>query len=247
MEGDYSMSAAALDIVILAILVLSAVIAFMRGFIKEVLTIAGLIGATVAAYTVGPMVHPWISELLAGEAEGKGEEKKMIWNLIPADVLATALSHGGVFVLTFIVLTILSFFISKVAQEMGLNFMDRSLGVVFGIMRGFALLVLLYLPFSIMLTEEEFPKWTKESRTLPVLAYSVDKVYSYLEIDSGKKDKARESTADKAFSSFTSLFKGDEKETKKTGEDKGFFGYKKDDRGEMEKLFDRSSKEDEEE
>ena len=237
------MSAAALDMTILAILVLSAVIAFMRGFIKEVLTIAGLVGATVAAYTVGPMVHPWISDLIVGEVEGKGEEKKMIWNLIPADVMATALSHGGVFVVTFIVLTILSFFISRVAQEMGLNFMDRSLGVVFGLARGLALLVLLYLPFSIMLTEEEFPKWTKESRTLPVLAYSVDKVYAYLDIDTDKKDKEREKTADKAFSSFTSLFKGDSKDEKKDEKDSGgFFGYKKDDRGDMEKLFDRSSK-----
>ena len=242
------MSAAALDITILAILVLSAVIAFMRGFIKEVLTIAGLIGATAAAYTVGPMVHPWFVQMLSGEAEGKGEEKKMIWNLIPADVMATALSHGGVFVLTFIVLTILSFFISKVAQEMGLNFMDRSLGVVFGLARGFALLVLLYLPFSIMLTEEEFPKWTKESRTLPVLAYSVDKVYDYLDLDSGKKDHEREKTADKTFSSFTDLFKGDGRGEKKDDEDgSGFFGYKSDDRGEMEKLIDRSTKNDEEE
>lgn len=239
------MSAAALDITILAILLLSAVIAFMRGFIKEVLTIAGLIGATVAAYGLGPSAHPWVSEVLMGENAAEGEEKKMIWNLIPADVMSVALSYGGIFVITFIVLTVLSFFISRVAQEMGLSFMDRSLGVVFGIARGFALVVLLYLPFSIMLTEEEFPEWTQQSRTLPVLAYSVDKVYDVMGVDSGKKDGEREKTADRAISSFTSLFKGDsEKEKKESG---GLFGYKSDDRGEIEKLFSNSSKADEEE
>ncbi len=233
------MSAVALDITVLAILALSAIIAFMRGFIKEVLTIAGLIGATVASYSLAPAVEPWFTSVLSGTAEGEKEEKRLFWDLIPADVMATALSYGSIFIGVFIVLTVVSFFISKVAQEMGLNFMDRSLGVVFGLARGFALLVLLYLPFSIMLTEEEFPKWTKESRTLPVLAYSVDVVNEYLGIEDDKSRRERSKTADRAADSFFSLFGGDDKKESKGG---SFFStYDDKDRGELERLINRSA------
>ena len=46
------------DILVLAVLLISALIAFLRGFIREVLTITGVVGGLAAAYFGGPLLAP---------------------------------------------------------------------------------------------------------------------------------------------------------------------------------------------
>ena len=152
-------------------MLISALIAFLRGFVKEVLTIFGLVGASAAAYFCGPLLESSFQEWLIGD--NKEEEAKSLWGIIPMDLLGTALAYGAVFIVVFIVLTILSFYIAKIVDHVGLNAIDRSLGVVFGILRGVILIMLLYLPFSLLMEEEEYPEWIKESKTIPYIESSI--------------------------------------------------------------------------
>lgn len=159
-----------LDIVIVTVLLISAVIAFFRGFIKEVLTIFGLGGAALGAFLFGAkMAGPFESWLVKED-----ESNYKYFDIIPDDILALVLAYLAVFVVIFIVMTVLGHFISKAAQAMGLGPVDRSLGVLFGLVRGILLLGILYLPFSLIMEEEEFPEFVQQSRLIPVVDTVVD-------------------------------------------------------------------------
>lgn len=164
------------------VLLVSAIISFIRGFIKEVLTIVGLIGGVIAAYFFAPSVKTHFISWLV-DPENKDEK---LWGLVPMEMVASAAAYGAIFIATFILLTIVSHFASKAVQEMGLNAVDRSLGVVFGLARGFLLIVLIYLPFSLLMEEDEAPKWLEGSRSIPVIEYTINWSYDNF----GIKDQA---------------------------------------------------------
>jgi|AntRauTorcE11897_2_1112592.scaffolds.fasta_scaffold00497_7 membrane protein required for colicin V production len=159
-----------LDIIIVIVLIISAAIAFFRGFIKEVLTILGVGGAAGGAFLFGGKVVGIFQGWLGHE----DDPDYKYFGLIPPDILAMVLGYVAVFVLIFVILTVLSHFVSKGAQAMGLGPIDRSLGIVFGIARGILLLGILYLPFLLVMPEDDFPDFVKESRLIPVVDAVVD-------------------------------------------------------------------------
>lgn len=157
------------DIIILALLFLSAIIAFMRGFIKEVLTIFSLLGALAAAYIWGGSAAPVFEKWGVSLAGGKDEA---IWGMISPSLFGTILGYASIFVGLFIVLTLLSHYIGKIAQDMGLGSVDRTLGFVFGLARGIFILALLNIPILLLIDKQDRPDWLAEARTMPVINYS---------------------------------------------------------------------------
>lgn len=155
------------DIVVLAAVFLSCAIAFLRGFIREVLTILGVAGGAVAAWYAGKPLTPIILDWLqAGESEpGK------LFDTVPYPVVANALAHGSVFIIVVIVLSVLSHNLSGWARSVGLGTLDRSLGIVFGLGRAVVLLALFYLPVYMLVSTEQrdelFKKYAmlKDSKT----------------------------------------------------------------------------------
>ena len=164
-----------LDIVVLVILLVSAAVAFLRGFVREVLTIVGLVGAALVSLTAGPALSPGIEGWLTADLPADTDlEKARLWGYVPYDVAAAAISYLGLFVVTLIVLSVISHFIAKSVHAVGLGPVDRSLGVVFGLARGFVLVGLLYLPFHILMNKEEKDDWFGTSHALPYVEYSSD-------------------------------------------------------------------------
>lgn len=202
------------DGIIILILALSVIIAALRGFIKEVLSVVGIAGAVVGAYALGPFAEPWCKKWL-GVKEGAKEVEK-IWGVVPADLMAMIIAYGGIFVVCFIVLLIFSHFVSGLVKEAGLGSVDRSLGVLFGLFRGGVLIVLAYLPFSLLMEADEFPDWIKKSYSAPVIERAVVLTSDVFDFEKNKgKDK-----------------KSDKKES----------GYDKIDRMEMDRLIDKGGK-----
>ncbi|MGM0422240.1 MAG: CvpA family protein [Pseudomonadota bacterium] len=153
-----------LDIIIVIVLMISAAIAFFRGLIKETLTILGVGGAAGGAFLFGGKVVELFQGWMAPD-----DPDYEYFGLIPPNILALVLAYVAVFIVIFVALTILSHFISKSAQAMGLGPIDRSLGIFFGIARGILLLGILYLPFILVMPKEDFPDFVKESRLMPVI------------------------------------------------------------------------------
>ncbi|GJL85486.1 MAG: colicin V biosynthesis protein [Micavibrio sp.] len=150
------------DILALVVMLISAVISFLRGFIREILTILGTVGALAAAYFGGPhftpIVHGWLGVL-------PDEQPKKLFGMLPYDLLGTILAYGGIFIVVIIVLSIISHILAETAKSLGLGAVDRTLGVIFGFARGLVLLGLLYLPVHLMVAPETKQEWFEGSKT----------------------------------------------------------------------------------
>ncbi len=152
-----------LDVIVAVILLISVIIAFLRGFIREVLTIFGIGGGVLAAYVCGPLLLPYMNGWLGVTG---GDDADMLFSAIPYEYVSYALSYGVMFIVFVILLSILSHFLAEFAKNLGLGALDRTLGAVFGIVRGVLVLGLLYLPlFYLVNDEEQKEEWFAGSKS----------------------------------------------------------------------------------
>ena len=135
-----------LDIVILAIVIISALIALNRGLIKEVLSIVGWVLSTFVIIYALPVCLPFA--------------KKYIDNGIVAGV-ATSLVLFVAFYIVWIYST--SSIIGKIRTSK-LNGLDRFLGLFFGVMRAFLLIVLFNIMMSWIIPNEKQPEILEKSK-----------------------------------------------------------------------------------
>lgn len=150
------------DIVVGVIILISAAISFLRGFIREVLTIAGVLGGVMAAIFLGPQLSPTFRDWF-GVVEGEDPEK--LFDLVPMTVAADTTAYAAIFIIVVIAISVISHFVSGAVRAMGLGPIDRTLGVMFGVARGVILLGLFYLPFHLMMKEDTKKDLFEESRT----------------------------------------------------------------------------------
>ncbi|WP_373084202.1 CvpA family protein [Sneathiella sp.] len=142
------------DAVILVILLISAVFGFFRGFVKETLSVAGWIGAVFISLYLFPIAQPFAREF--------------ILNLLIADILTGAV----IFILSLVILSYISHALSDRVRASSLGALDRSLGIFFGIARGFLLLGILWLIFVQFIPRSDRSDWLLEARMLPIVAGS---------------------------------------------------------------------------
>ncbi len=165
-ERPYGMTPIITDSIIIVLLLISAIFAFMRGFIKEVLTIFSLLGAAAGAYIWGPKAIPFFTGIGIDLAGG---EKEKIWGMIPPEIFGLILGYGSIFVGLFLALSLLSHFIGKMAEDMGLGSVDRTLGFVFGLARGIFILALLNIPVISIMDKSEQPDWLAQAKMMTVI------------------------------------------------------------------------------
>ena len=145
-----------------------------------VLTIVGLAGAAIVALTAGPVLAPGLEDWLTSDIAADDLEEARLWGYVPYDIAASAMAYLGLFIITLIVLSIISHYIAKSVHAVGLGPVDRSLGVVFGLVRGFILIGLLYLPFHILMNKEEKEDWFGTSFTKTYVEYSSEMMLSFM-------------------------------------------------------------------
>src|SRR5262245_52800376 len=101
------------DIIVAAVLLISAAISFMRGLIREVLTIVGIIGGLAAAYFFGAQAAAPVKEWLGVEPDVQPEK---LFGIIPFDILGDALAYGGIFIAVVVFLSIATHFLAEGAR-----------------------------------------------------------------------------------------------------------------------------------
>lgn len=144
------------DIVIVSVIVLSGIFAFARGLVKEILAILSWIGAiAVTFYGFQP------ASLYA---------RKIITTTYIADIAAGA----ALFVVTLLILSLVSHFISDRIRGSRLGYIDRSLGFVFGVARGGAVIIAAYLALTWAMPPKDQPEWLREAKTMPLIKQSAD-------------------------------------------------------------------------
>ncbi len=162
------------DSLVVLIVLISAFIAFLRGVIREVLTIAGVAGGSAAAYALGPLLKPvmrtWFGvvnqpEQAVKTVETTGTPEQRLFGILPYDVVADAVSYGAVFIIVLIVISILSHVLAQGVRDLGLGAVDRTLGFIFGVVRGVLLLGVLYLPVHFFVDQDSKDSWFAGSKT----------------------------------------------------------------------------------
>lgn len=140
------------DGIVLAVLVVSALLALLRGFVREALGIAAWAGAAYAAIRAFPFVEPHVRTWIQ-EAE-------------IADPIALAI----VFIVALIILSIIAGRLARLVRRSPIGGLDRTLGLLFGLARGAALVVAAYILAQRIVPIERWPDPVREARALP-LAY----------------------------------------------------------------------------
>ncbi len=148
-----------IDIGIVLIILVSAGISFFRGFVREVLTIFGVIGGAMAAYLFGSKVAPVIRGWF-GEGEGQ------LFGLISYDIAAQICAYAGIFIAVFLILQLISYFMSASIRAIGLGPVDRTLGVVFGIARALLFLGIIYMVLASLIPDENKKEILGKSKTI---------------------------------------------------------------------------------
>ena len=175
------------DAVILAAVILSAVIAALRGFIREVLTIIGVVGGLAAAFFGGPILQPVMRGWLGVKDVAKGEEQQKLFDMVPMTIVADICAYGLIFIVVVIVLTVLSHFMATGVKAIGLGPVDRILGVAFGVARAVLLMALLYLPVYLLVQEQDRDDWFKGSYTRVYIEKTASWIAGYLPKGSEEK------------------------------------------------------------
>jgi membrane protein required for colicin V production len=142
----------AFDLVVIAVLLISAVIAFFRGFVHEILAIAAWAGAALAALYGLPYLQPVAREH------------------IPLTWAADAAAAAAIFLVVLLVLALITRSLSQRVQSSSLGALDRSLGFVFGLGRGAFVVAVGFVVLAWLWPEpDDRPGWIQEARSLPLV------------------------------------------------------------------------------
>jgi membrane protein required for colicin V production len=136
-----------LDLGLIVIVLISALLSMLRGFTREVLAIASWVAAAAAAYYFYPLVVPYVKPYIAK----------------PQIVLGV--SAALVFFVTLIVVSILTVKLSDAILDSKVGALDRSLGFVFGVGRGYLLCVVAFVFFAWLVPAKSYPAWVQDSKT----------------------------------------------------------------------------------
>ena len=154
-----------LDLAVLAIVLVSALLSMLRGFSREVLAIASWAAAAAAAYYLYPVVTPYLTPY------------------IHKDVIAQAAAAAIVFFATLIVVSLFTVRLSDAILDSKIGALDRTLGFVFGVARGFLLAVVAFAIFNWLVSDKQQPEWVKTAKTRPILTDTADKIVALLPED----------------------------------------------------------------
>ena len=158
------------DYAVVLVLFMSAIFSILRGMTREFLGLIGWVVSGVVANYAKPLLEDPIADL------------------INADGLSTALAWGLPFMTTVIIWFLLASLLSPGLTRAGLGSLDRWLGVIFGLARGY-LLVLLAFTGAVLALEGEtnLPLPIQNAQSTPLFSQSAHYFASFMPDDYSDK------------------------------------------------------------
>ncbi|RCW27642.1 membrane protein required for colicin V production [Ciceribacter lividus] len=161
------------DGIVIGVVLFSAVLAMVRGFSREVLSIASWVGAVAAAYYLHPLVLPYIKNYTSDER------------------IALAGAAGIVFLIALIVISFITTRIADFIIDSRIGALDRTLGFLFGAARGILLLVVAVAFWNWLIDVKHRPDWVNNAKSKPFLDALVLKLEAVLPEDIEPQLRAR--------------------------------------------------------
>ena len=146
-----SMPITLLDIILLLVMLVSGLLAMIRGFMREILSIGSWgVAALVTLYSY-PRVLPLAKQYFA------------------SDSVAAAVSAGGIFLGTLLIVSIITARLSDMVLDSRVGALDRTLGFLFGLARGLVIVVVAFLFFAWLVPDRSQPEWVRSAKSKLVL------------------------------------------------------------------------------
>lgn len=143
-----------LDGILIGFTLVSAMLAMVRGFSREVLSIASWIAAAAAAYFFYPLVLPYVTPHISKPP------------------LAIAAAAGGVFLIALIIVTLITMRIADFIVDSRIGALDRTLGFLYGAARGLLVGAVALLFVSWLIGDPstgKYPTWIEDAKSRPLL------------------------------------------------------------------------------
>lgn len=146
------------DAVVAGVIVLSAILAYSRGLVREAMAIAGWIGAAILAFMFAPAAQPLIKELpVVGEFLADSCELSIIG------------AFAAVFAVGLVIAALFTPLFSSVVQRSALGGIDQALGFLFGVARGVILVAVAFIVYDRAVAANTIPM-VDDSRSAKVFA-----------------------------------------------------------------------------
>jgi membrane protein required for colicin V production len=140
-----------LDLILLVVMLISALLAMVRGFMREVLSIASWAAAAILTLYAYPKLKPVVLQYFSN------------------DIVASAICVGGVFLGTLLIVSVITIKISDTILDSRVGALDRTLGFLFGLARGLVIVVVAFLFFAWLVPDRSQPEWVKNAKSRVVL------------------------------------------------------------------------------
>jgi membrane protein required for colicin V production len=140
-----------LDLLLLAIMVVSGILAMIRGFMREVLS--------VAAWAVAAAVTVLLYDKVLPIAEAN----------VGSGTLAKIAAILGIFLLTLLIASIITARVSNLVLDSRIGALDRTLGFVFGLARGLLIVVVAFHLFAWFVPPDKLPEGVRDAKSRQAL------------------------------------------------------------------------------
>ena len=125
------------DAVVAVVILLSAILAYSRGVVREILAIAGWVAAAVLAFIFAPQAEPLFKQIPVLD--------KFLGGSCELSVIA---AFAAVFAVALIVMSIFTPLFSSAVQRSALGGVDQGLGFLFGVLRGILLVAVAFVAYD---------------------------------------------------------------------------------------------------
>ncbi|WP_424932509.1 CvpA family protein [Amaricoccus macauensis] len=157
------------DGVVLVVVVLSAVLAYSRGFLREVLSIVAWVAAAVCGFVFAPAVEPLVREIPI--------LRDIIGTTCELSMLA---AFAAVFAVALVIVSLFTPLLSGLVQNSTLGPVDQGLGFLFGVARGLLIVIIALVVYDTVMGVDGGVPQVDNSRTREILANAQESVASML-------------------------------------------------------------------
>lgn len=154
-----------LDVILIGVMLISAMLAMIRGFLREILSIAAwVIAAAVTLFSYGKLLP-------------------LAKGYVNNDIVAAVGVVASTFLLTLVVVSAATVRFSDMVLDSRVGALDRTLGFLFGLARGLIIVVVAFLFFVWLVPSKTQPSWVANAKSKVVLQSTGDWLLSMLPDD----------------------------------------------------------------
>ncbi|MCJ8334245.1 MAG: CvpA family protein [Epibacterium sp.] len=134
-----------IDGAVALVIVISALLAYSRGLVREIMSILGWVAAAIGAFLFAAQVEPLMAEVpVLGEYIAESCELSMI------------VAFFAVFAVALIVVSFFTPLLSGLVQRSALGGLDQGGGFLFGVLRGILLIAIAFFVYNVVMTGQSF-------------------------------------------------------------------------------------------